>query len=129
MGATASLVREQSIGSQSRQRARTVSDDHHSRGRAISMDDINHETFGDYVIDSHSLRFTTIDSNISAEQRIVPKSDTVRLLIQNGLKGNFIFDSLSQQQLDRLIDVFTVVKCQAGDTIIEQGASGGSDHM
>jgi hypothetical protein len=99
-----------------------------TKSRVLSVDDMFHDTFGDYVIDSNSLRLSDIDS-ATPEQRIVPKTDSERTLIQNGLKGNFIFDSLSQQQLDRIIDVFRPVKCAAGETIIQQGASGGLDHM
>lgn len=94
--------------------------------RATSTDE--DAMFGNYVIDTSSLRFstteiTTNDRDVSKGQ-LFAKSDTVRELISVALKGNFIFESLTRHELENLIDVFSPISCVEGDQIIKQGAVG-----
>lgn len=95
--------------------------------RTGSYDDTG--MFGNYVIDTSSLRFSTTeittpdDTEESAPKRYA-KSDAVRELISVALKGNFIFESLTRHELENLIDVFSPISCVGGDEIIKQGAVG-----
>jgi len=87
----------------------------------------SNSTFGNYVIDTSSLRFSQVEMNTpntGATAKRFAKSDAVRDLIANTLRGNFIFESLTKHELENLIDVFSPISCVEGDEIIKQGAMG-----
>jgi hypothetical protein len=103
---------------------------HHGPAMSRSMRASSNDedaTFGNYVIDTSTLRFSTTE--VTSPERTGPtkrfaKSDAVRELISSALKGNFIFESLTRHELENLIDVFSPISCVAGDEIIKQGAVG-----
>lgn len=78
------------------------------------------------VIDSagYNSRGLSLDESKLA---VVPKSNEIKALISEALKGKFMFATLKSSQLAKLIDVFKPVSCSKGEKIIEQGAVG--DYM
>jgi hypothetical protein len=64
------------------------------------------------------------DEDATIQKTKVPKSDEIRMLIASAITQNILFESLTNQQIDDVIDVFAPVKCNLGDIIINQGQSG-----
>ena len=81
--------------------------------------------FGNYVIDTHSLRLSKGGNYKDAPPaQKYEKPETVRKIIRASLEKNFIFQALSKSDIESLIDVFKPVSCASGEAIIEQGTKG-----
>lgn len=54
----------------------------------------------------------------------ISKSDDVKRLIHNAIKGNTLFKACSEEELVLLIEAFESADFQSGDTVIKQGDEG-----
>mmetsp|Transcript_39650 Transcript_39650/g.51123 ORF Transcript_39650/g.51123 Transcript_39650/m.51123 type:complete len:116 (+) Transcript_39650:73-420(+) len=86
------------------------------RARLISIEDVFAPTFGDYEIDTIPLAAQKLSS-----RQPIAKNDKVRALIGSTFKRNFLFSSLSDHQLENLIDICRPIKCLKGEKIIQEG--------
>lgn len=57
-------------------------------------------------------------------QKSVPKSDDVKKLIHNAIKGNTLFKACSEEELVHLIEAFESADFQSGNVVIKQGDEG-----
>lgn len=82
-------------------------------------DGINATLHNSNVIDNDSSLIET--SELDIETTKIPKSLNIRKLISGAIKQNILFVSLSDEQIDELIDVFSPMKCSSGEIIIDIG--------
>jgi len=57
-------------------------------------------------------------------KKVVPKSDSVKELIQRAIRKNVLFQSCTDAELSDLVDVFEKEDARAGKVILKQGESG-----
>jgi hypothetical protein len=80
---------------------------------------------GNDVIDGSSSLIDISENDVVKTK--VPKTDKLRKLISAALKQQILFESLSSQQIDDIVDVFAPMSCSAGEIIINHGVTG--DYM
>ncbi len=76
------------------------------------------------VIDASASSMLLSQGTKTLAAAVFPKSNEARNIIRSALLKSFIFQTLAPAELERLIDVFSPVSCDAGDHIIDQGGLG-----
>jgi hypothetical protein len=67
------------------------------------------------------------EEELAIKRDRIPKSENIRNLIHSALTQKIVFESLTNHQIEDVIDVFAPLYCTAGDMVIDQGQSG--DYM